>query len=255
MTMPKHDDLFELATVAPMDAAKECRQKIAHLEFGYQAKLRRCVAEAYAVAYAMQYDHKAWLALIKDEFWKKRKKRPRADHKNKIMLHVMVYVFDATSKNAYDRAWKYATALEEFFNNGVKPKKIEKKIEANGGLEALLRTALQARKLARKNARFADDAYFDVKPSKAGQAIDQTDGPDGEAVKQERLPRRKKKKLVRFSASPSLRGQLLGLSEGEKARVTIRRVLGRSKSAGSIIKVTPLANRTGDLARKDISRG
>src|SRR5208283_251171 len=152
MTSQMDEDLFEMANFSPMYAAKECRQKIAHLERGYHANLRHCVAEAYAVAYGMARDHDDWRAFTKDGFWKKKKKRPGAKHQHKILLHVMVYVFDATSKNAYDRAWKYATALEKYFNEGVKPREIEKIIEENGGLEALLRSAQEARKLAKKKA-------------------------------------------------------------------------------------------------------
>ena len=160
MTSQMNEDLFEMANFSPMLAAKECRQKISHLERGYHAKLRHCVAEAYAVAYGMARDNDSWRAFTKDGFWKKRTKRPRANRQNNILLHVMVYVFDATSKNAYDRAWKYATALEKYFNEGVKPKQIEKTIEENGGLEALLRTAQGARKLAKKKAWSANDSYF-----------------------------------------------------------------------------------------------
>lgn len=88
MTSQMNEDLFEMANVSPMHAAKECRQKIAHLERGYHAKLRHCVAEAYAVAYGMARDNDAWRTFTKDGFWKKRKKRPRANRQNKILLHV-----------------------------------------------------------------------------------------------------------------------------------------------------------------------
>ena len=249
MTSQMDEDLFEMANIFPMYAAKECRQKIAHLERGYHANLRHCVAEAYAVAYGMARDYDDWSAFTKDGFWKKRKKRPRANHQNKILLHVMVYVFDATSKNAYDRAGKYARALEKYFNEGVKPSKIEKIIEENGGLEALLRSAQEARKLAKKKARSTDDSYFNdlddfdldesTSDAKTDACFDQEE-QDGEAVKQEHRPGRKEKTLLRFSASRSIREKLLDLDEGAKARITIQRVPGTN--AARIIKVTPLAS-------------
>ena len=244
MTSQMDEDLFEMANFSPVHAAKECRQKIANLKRGYRAQLRHCVAEAYGVAYGMARDNDAWCAFVKEGFWKKRKKRPRANRQNKILLHVMVYVFDATSKNAYDRAWKYATALEKYFNEGVKPGKIEKIIEETGGLEALLRSAQEARKLAKKKALFADESYFDLGKStsdaKTDAGFDQDEEQDGEPVKQEQPPDRKGKNLLRFSAPRSVREELLNLDEGAKARLTIQRRLGRS--AARIIKVTPLAS-------------
>ena len=68
--------------------------------------------------------------------------------------------------------------------------------------------------------------------------FDQDEGQDSEAVKQQQRPGRKGKNLLRFSASRNIREKLLDLDEGAKARITIRRVLGRS--AARIIKVTPL---------------
>ncbi len=106
------EDVFEMAKISPLAAAKACRTKILTVESGYHSKLRRCIAEAYAVAYEMSYNYKAWRAFTKEEFWKTRKKRPRVNNSKRALLHVMVYAFNATSKNTYDRAWKYATALQ-----------------------------------------------------------------------------------------------------------------------------------------------
>ncbi len=67
MTSQMDEDLFEIANFSPLYAAKECRQKIAHLEHGYHAKLRHCVAEAYAVAYSRQISP----AMAASKIWRR----------------------------------------------------------------------------------------------------------------------------------------------------------------------------------------
>ncbi len=186
-------DLFELANRAPLDAAKQCRSKIAKMERGYHAELHRCIAEGYAVAHGMVHDSDSWREFTKEPFWKKINKRPRAKHQEKALLYVMVYLFDATGKNAYDRAWKYATALQKYFNEGVKPGKIEEIIKENKGIEALVRSAQKARKLANEKERSLDDPYFDL-PEKDPD-FDEDEGQDGEATKQDRSQRRKSRSV------------------------------------------------------------
>lgn len=64
-------DLFELANRAPLDAAKQCRSKIAKMERGYHAELHRCIAEGYAVAHGMVHDSDLGVSSLRSRFGKR----------------------------------------------------------------------------------------------------------------------------------------------------------------------------------------
>jgi hypothetical protein len=147
------EDAPEFIEGDPLEAAIEIRNDIFKLKRGYRQNLYRCVARAYAVACAMASDKDAWAEFLEEDFWKhQRKKRPGVHSRNKALLHVMVFVFNATSKNKYDRAQKYAKALEKSFNEKIPAECIEDVIQENGGLEAMMRAASQ-----KKRARASKD--------------------------------------------------------------------------------------------------
>src|SRR3954447_19519359 len=58
-------------------------------------------------------------------------------------------------------AWFYATALEAYFNKGVKPQDISRKIREDGGIRALYDKALAERRKTRQRTRIMADDYLE----------------------------------------------------------------------------------------------
>jgi hypothetical protein len=243
------DDTIEVPENDPLQAAIEIRKQIYDLKRGYRRNLWRCVAEAYAVAFAMASNRKAWKELLAEDFWRHyRKKRPSVKSTEKALLHVMVFVFDATSKNRYDRAWKYAKALEKPFTDKVPPECIEEVIEESGGLEKMMRAAVGKRKDAAKRAPLSsEDSYADVNDADQAEESDnaenQQDGKHngrkgGEKDEYEKYRRNKNIDILRkghknkplnspgrefrFSATKKLGATLRRMAENEKARLMIK---------------------------------
>jgi hypothetical protein len=68
--------VFDLAAVEPLKAARRCQAEISTMLGGFHDERRRHIAEAYAVARALQNNPRAWENFRKDEFWEQRKKKP-----------------------------------------------------------------------------------------------------------------------------------------------------------------------------------
>jgi hypothetical protein len=240
------DDTIEVPENDPLQAAIEIRKQIYDLKRGYRRNLWRCVAEAYAVAFAMASNRKAWKELLAEDFWRHyRKKRPSVKSTEKALLHVMVFVFDATSKNRYDRAWKYAKALEKPFTDKVPPEHIEEVIEENGGLEKMMRAAVRKRKVDKKGERAAkegsssDDAIGADEDADAGNEADENHEREkfkpengGRKNTSERSPGGEEKhkplkarRYYPFIATKKCGPKLRCLDKNQKARVTIEMVV------------------------------
>jgi hypothetical protein len=127
----------------PPTAARLCQIELLKLDAGYHEQLYYLLGVAYAIADEFQRDYKSWQSFVKDPFWLHRKKRPRPKHQPKALRLVIVYVFQATTKQLYDRAWKYATALEFYWKEGLRPEEVPGRIKADGGIEVLLKRALR----------------------------------------------------------------------------------------------------------------
>jgi hypothetical protein len=257
------DDAIEIPANDPLEAAIQVRKKIFDLRRGYRRNLWRCVAEAYAVAFAMASNRKAWKELLAEDFWHHyRKKRPSVKSTEKALLHVMVFVFDATSKNRYDRAWKYAKALEKHFNDKVPPEHIEEVIEENSGLEKMMRAASGKRKGHKKGARAAregsssDDALgadedadagneanenHDRKKSKPvkGDGKDKSERSRGGEVKHKPL---KARRYYQFIARKKCGPKLRRLKKSQKARITVEMVYRGEQLLPRVIGIQVLKN-------------
>ena len=164
--------------------------------------------------------------------------------RNEALLHVMVFVFNATGKNAYDRAWKYAKALDKFFKEKAPAECIEKIIQENGGLEALLRAASGKRKGHKKGARAAkersssDDALGADGDADAGNEADETH--EHKRSKPEKGDRKntsersrggeekhkplKARRYYPFIAAKKCGPKLRRLKKSQKARITVEMV-------------------------------
>jgi hypothetical protein len=238
--MSKKQNLIAAAQQDPRTVAKLCQIELSQLDAGYHEQLYYLLGVAYAVADGFQKDYESWRIFVKNDFWQHRKKRPRPKHQPKALLHVMVYVFNANTKQRYDRAWKYATGLQLYWNQGLRPEEVPAKIKADGGIEALMKHALKFKRLREEPEIDIDSEYFnickdEVKSSSedqaSGQAPDEPltggDPPAEGNEEKNSVEQRKKTKLLRLPASRSIRKQVRGLATGEKARLTVKRVEGQ----------------------------
>jgi hypothetical protein len=255
------DDAIEIPAKDPLEAAIQVRKKIFDLKRGYRRNLWRCVAEAYAVAYAMLSKREAWKEFLKEDFWNhSRTKRPSVKSTEKALLHVMVFVFDATSKNRYDRAWKYAKALEKPFNDKVPPEHIEEVIEERGGLEKMMRAAVGKRKDAAKRASSSSgDSYAEESDNAENQhngkdhkrkSADKDKNEeycrkniiDSSRMRHKNKPIKPRKREFRFSATKKLATKLRHMTENETARVTIKTIVQEGRVIGKITGVRIILN-------------
>src|SRR5689334_4713634 len=108
------DRIVERATTRPLAIANRCRCELEKLEAGYHSRLHDIVAGVYAAAWFLKKRPEEWQRFLRKPFWKKAKK-PKGDKGVREELHrVMMYVCDAISDQGYDRAYKYARALEPY---------------------------------------------------------------------------------------------------------------------------------------------
>jgi hypothetical protein len=194
--------VLDLAAVEPVKAARRCRAAIAAATGGFHKEMRQLIAEAYAVARALQKNRQAWRTFIEDEFWQHRKRPPKMDDRGRPLLHVMVFVFGAIDRNIYKRAQKYAAGLKQYWIDNVPAREVAAKIEEDGGIEAL------------------SQASAESKPKK------------------KQKPEQSSK--LTFSASEARRGSLLALSEGQAAHLIIRRVTGERGVVARIVRFDPV---------------
>jgi hypothetical protein len=136
------EDLIDLAKRDPVKAARRCQKEVANLEGGYQHDLRKEIGVGYAIAFKLAKDDDAWSSFLKQPFWQKRRKRLTYKDRENVLLHSMVFIFSALTKQVYDRAHKYSTALQPFWTEGVHPKKVAAEVLEKGP-ELLLKMARQ----------------------------------------------------------------------------------------------------------------
>jgi hypothetical protein len=190
-----------LAAIEPIEAAKHCRAKISAATGGYHKEMRRHIAVAYAIARALQKNRQAWRSFIEDEFWQQWKRPPKMDDQREPPLHVMVFVFEAIDRNIYKRASKYAAGLKQYWRHNVPAREVAAKIAEDGGIEALSQASAESK----------------PKKSKPGNSSKLT-----------------------FSATEGRTGSLLALSEGQEARLIIRRVTGERGVVARIVRFDPV---------------
>ena len=237
---------IDLIEYDPVRAAIAIKTDITELRRGHRQNLYHCVARVYKVACAMASDEKSWLEFREQAFWNKRNKRPGVNSRNEALLHVMVFAFNATSKNAYDRAWKYARALRKSFEKKVPAERIEAVIEENGGLEKMMQVASGKHKGDKKGARAAregsssDDAIGADEDADAGNEANENQermkskpekGDRKDKSERSRGGEKKHKPLkapprkYQFIATKSCGPKLRRLDKNQKARVTIEMVV------------------------------
>jgi hypothetical protein len=117
-------------------------------------------------------------------------------------LPVLVFVFNAIDRNRYKSASKYAAALQQYLTHDVPAQEVAAKIKKAGGIEKL---------------------YRDSAGSKSNKKV---------------KPEQSLK--LTFSATEGRRGSLLALSEGQEARLIIRRVTTERGVVARIVRFDPV---------------
>jgi hypothetical protein len=258
--MSKDNDLMQIAKQDPLAAARLCQNEVTLHEKGIQERLHYFIAVGYAIGHTLARDYKEWQVFKNSSFWGFRKKRLKNKDQQNAHLHAMVFVFSATTSQLYDRAWKYAVAVEPFWEKGAKPEEVLSALR-EVGVEVLLKQSLEIRTQRKKELQekwgdhidnyLADLFQKPIPPAERIKADTESDAvsvtsteerspkrppsnartrdetvEDGLGGEMNTAEQRKKAKLLRLAASRAVRKQVRGLAAGEKARLTIKRVEG-----------------------------
>lgn len=246
--MDRDQNLIELAIQDPLTAVGRCQDRVAQFECGYHEQLYHYIGVAYAIAYQLQHDPIAWRSFTQFPFWSFRKKRLRAKDARKALLHVMVFVFSAQSKAAYDRICTYATAVETYFQDNIPCTEVAAKIKQDGGIEALVKRARTRKSHPNSHeanlgtrshdhlsdsriSELADLARPAAATSRADHAVRKSSHEWISADQPEEL------RSVLLSASPTLKSQILKLAPGDQAHITIVRAQHKREGAARILSL------------------
>jgi len=232
---------MELAARDPVKAAQLCQKEISALDAGYHSKLHHYIGVGYAIGFNLAKKSEAWRCFTKKRFWGERKKRPGPKHQDQALLYAMVYVFAALTKQLYDRAWKYATALKPFLDKGVRPEKVAAMVRKNG-IEVYIERAQQARANQKREQEEEENASWEedhdagtpeeeeIRPSSPKSRRQNNDDVirscDDEEVSDKKEAGTNKAaqndKMLKLVASPDIRKKVEELASGKKARLTIK---------------------------------
>jgi hypothetical protein len=246
--MTQDQNLMDLAIQDPLTAVECCQNRVTLFECGHHEQLYHYIAVAYAIAYQLQHNPDAWRSFTQLSFWSFRKKRLRAKDSGKALLHVMVFVFSARSKAAYDRICTYATAVETYFRDAIPCTEVAAKIKQDGGVEALMKR-VRTRKSHPKSAEVdlgtsphdhrADSEVSELvgltRPAAAATRADH----DVRKTSHEWVSADQPRELHRvwLSACPTLKRQILKLAPGEQARITVVRAQHKREGAARILSL------------------
>jgi hypothetical protein len=144
-------DLIELATSKPMLALQECRNALRRsseafmdVEAGYQRGLNRKLVTGYVSGWQFIQGHKDIVEFLNDPFWDFRKYKPKKwKNRRNLLSLVFCYLLEAISKQAQQRARRYARAFELYLDKGIRPEEAFPKLEEDGWIEALYNKALE----------------------------------------------------------------------------------------------------------------
>jgi len=208
--------IIKQATARPLAIVGRCRRELQKLEAGYHSGLRDIAAGAYAVAWQLKKEPAEWEKFLKKPFWKKAK-QPKGDKGIREELHrVMLYVCSAVTDQAYDRAFKYARALEPYLVEKVAPEKVRQRIEKDRGLERLYELAKEKIPL-RSGQDEEDQGWNDDDLTFDGEAQANDDEEGGESERngdghQKRRVRRRRLTLD-IEISPEKLERVLSMAE------------------------------------------
>jgi hypothetical protein len=208
----------------------DCRAEIDQIEETYHLELYRVLAKAYTVAWHLQHDFDDWKNFVKHPFWAQRKKKVRRDKDHdKVLRLVMIFVFNATSGARYDRAWKYARALEIYWSSDVLPEEVAEKIKGDGGIEAVYRMAVQKSPRRKLRAELRDD-YYSLEEDSEPAGDDVSDDEDQHIHSEDgddTYDEEDCNPTFDVEIDPKRLRKLLALKNGARARITVEKVGSR----------------------------
>lgn len=129
--------ISEAELTAILNLLDGARDALDGLDKGYREKLYELLAELYGVAQFCGECRRAWVRLTNKPFFSQcKRKRPQpGDDLDAIILWVLRYAFRAASTGnspAYNRAYKYATALQQFARDELSRAEVVEQLQQKG---------------------------------------------------------------------------------------------------------------------------
>ena len=125
-----------------MKLVRHCCEELTLIKGAYRPRLYRVLSDVYAAALAFDQSREKWQEFIDDEFWQRRKRKPKLEaDTQRILRYVLRFVCGTSDRSEYLRAYKYACALKQFAEERVEPEDIPDLIEEGGGIEFLCKKA------------------------------------------------------------------------------------------------------------------
>jgi hypothetical protein len=155
----------------------------------------------------------------KGEFIRRAKLKAKKGKKNNIAEAVIGYMMRAKTASDKKMAWKYSRVLQFLHDQGVRPNRMQREIEARGGIEKICEEAIkQAPRRKSKAATKKRPAVAKLQRNDLEIHADKDD--DFEA----KSPRTNDQALtIELGIKLSDRDELFEMPKGAKARLTIKR--------------------------------
>ncbi|GJD96243.1 hypothetical protein [Methylobacterium iners] len=138
----------------PMAALFECAEQLQQLHVSFRDELYNGLQYGYAIARHLSMDPKAFKEFYSLPFFKTGKRQFKASkQQEKVLRHVMNYVFNATSVTARKRTGKYAAGLNGYMRMGMPAHIVATQIKADGGIEKLYEISVETEAAKPKRIR------------------------------------------------------------------------------------------------------
>lgn len=233
----------------PLEAAEKGQEEWSKIADGYRAEKYAMLGLILGVAQQLKADKKAWRHFVRHSFWVGRHKKPKKGDQSDALRHVAVFITNAKNTARYNRAFKYARALECYVTEGVDPADVPDRLKADGGIEALYEraTALRPRRSAaapksgsgakrsgdedRRSPDWGGDDREDEDADGWDDPSEDSDDAEGEPERKPQKPKAGRKPAslsqvatLNLEIDPSDLEDVLDTEEGQKVRVTIEQV-------------------------------
>jgi len=222
--------LIEMAAENPLAALMTCQCDFKTLEDDYEKRRNELLAGAYAGAYYMEGNWEEWKDFIKLPFWNRYKKKPRRDKDaNRKLLLSMKFALGECGPSGDKRAWYYTVCLKRYFNARVKPEDLLARIEEDGGITAIYRAEMAARRKARKEKEAALEATCRVEGG-GDQATHSDDDEDGFWGRKKEPKQERKRRFDPFAINDdAAEGSRVRLRVPEKIKERLKAVRVRQR--------------------------
>lgn len=166
--------LIALARTDPVTAAREGQAAATTLETGFNDYHIGLIGTAYASAYHMVRTDGAWIQFLRDPGWGGLTGKPKDTlrSQNRMLHHVMRYMFRAEGQVARARVRVYANMLIDRFHKGFSPEKVVPLIN-RWGIENLRKVGEAQRRAEREGT----NTYFDDLNDEGSDEIESSSTP------------------------------------------------------------------------------